>query len=206
MTRHKLVPLTLALLILALFWWTRTGEGPSPRHEVDSDVRRCTANLQAIYDGLRAYDDRFGHPPGGSGVSFFAALVSSGIWPNTPESIERLTCPGPGASPVPPDADLNDLTSLSDESSAYAGRDIAAHPLLAFPSGGPDNHVLVACDNAQAMNHDGAMNVLFSDRTIQTIRIERLVETGVVPAGTDRVAVGPDSPVEALRVLTARGR
>ncbi len=201
--RRNVVPLTIAILMLALFWWTRTGEPPSLRHDVSSDVRTCTSNLQAIYDGLRAYNDRFGRPPSGSGVAFFAELVSAGIWEDSPEARERLTCPGSGATPVPDATDFAQLASLTNASSAYAGRDSAAFPLTTFPAGGPDNTALVACDNAHGMNHDGVMNVLFTDRTIQALYLDQLIESGALPPGTETIVVGPDSPLEELRVLSA---
>jgi len=203
MLTRRAVPVFVLVLALALFWWTRPSDDGGPRHDVDSDVRACVENLQAIYDGLRAYRERHGHAPQGSGPAFFAELIASGVWNNDPENARRLTCPGPGATPVPPGTDYADPSSLGPASSAYAGRDSARHPLLKFPAGGEELQALVACDNARGMNHAGVVNVLYSDRTVKTFDLERLVADGILPGGTTTLVVGADSPLEELRVLLA---
>jgi hypothetical protein len=201
MNRRRLVPLVVAILCLALFWWTQDGGEELPEALADSDVRDCSANLQAIYDGLRAYNERFGHAPESSGVAFFAELVSSGVWENTPSSVARLTCPGKNAHPIPEGTRFDDPSSLTSASSAYAGRNVAAHPLPGFPSGGRDVQALVACDNATGLNHDGVMNVLYSDRTVKTFTLAQLIAREVAPEGSVTIVIGPDAPLEELRAL-----
>jgi hypothetical protein len=203
MDRRRLIPLVVALAGLALFWWTRTGEQESPFPDVETDVSDCQANLLAIYDGLRAYKERYGQAPEGSGVAFFADLVAKGIWEGSVAVTERLTCPGVNAAPVPPGTDFSNLASLTTASSAYAARDTEAHPLAKFPSGGPELEAIMSCDNSSGMNHDGVMNVLYSDRTVKTLMLDELIERGAVPAGTTSLPVGPDSPFEDLRSFVA---
>lgn len=176
-------------------------DGASARHDVGSDVRACTANLRAIYDGLLEYDRRFGRPPEESGVAFFAALVARRIWEDAPAARARLTCPGKGARPVPAGTDYARLSALTGESSAYAGRDVARAPLGAFPAGGKDLEPLVACDGALGMNHAGVLNVLYSDGSVRTVELAREIERGALPAGTESVAAGRGSPLPDLRKL-----
>lgn len=187
---------------LGLFWWTR-GRGERPFPAVGSDVRECKSNLQEIYRGLRAYRDQHGHAPQASGVAFFAALIADGVWENTAANARKLTCPGRGAHAVPDGVDFADLASLGPASSAYAGRDVANHPLAKFPSGGAEIETLIACDDAGGMNHDGALNVLLSDGTVKTLLLDQLIEEGRLPADATNIPVGPDSPLEELRVLVA---
>jgi len=202
MRRHA-VPIGVAVLALGLIWWTRDADDGGPVVELDTDVLDCRDNLLAIYDGLRVLSEREGQPPNNTGVAFFAELVSSGVWANDAESAGRLTCPGPGALPAPAETDYTDLPGLTPRSSAYAGRDSLNHPLSKFPSGGPEVEVLIACDNAAGSNHEGALNVLYSDRTVRTFELEKLLAAERVPAESDRILVGPDSPLEELRVLLA---
>lgn len=169
----------------------------SPRHDVPDDVRECTARLRTIYQGLVEFEQRFDRPPPGSGVSFFGELIGGGVWP--PERANELTCPGPHATPQREGVDFTLAQDLTGADSAYAGRDTEGHPLPCFPCGG--NHAILACDNAAGMNHDGVMNVLFTDGSVQTLRIDKLVEQGRLPAGTTTIPVGPSSPIETLRTL-----
>lgn len=170
--------------------------------DVSSDVQDCTANLQTIYDGLREYQALHGTTPERAGVGFLAQLVTEGVL-EAGEARRVLTCPGPGAAPVPAGTDWADPDTLDARSSSYAARDTLKHPLTKFPAGGPAVQALVACDNAQGSNHVGVLNVLYSDRTVRTFEIERLVSSGVLDEGATFVPVGPDSPIEALRTLVA---
>jgi hypothetical protein len=197
--RRVLVPLAVLLVGVGLFWWTRDDGGPL--HDVPDDVRDCRRNLRAIYDGLVEYESRFDSTPSGSGVGFLAELVASGVWEASRS--DQLTCPGPGALPVPPGTDFGATDTLDAGSSAYAGRNTLDHPLEKFPSGGPELQALVACDNATGSNHGGVLNVLYSDRSVKTLELERLIESGVLPDGATRIPIGPDSPIEELRTLTA---
>ena len=200
---RRLVPLGVLVVALLLLWWTSSSSDQGPLDEMESDVRTCTDNLLAIYDGIREYDERFGHPPSGSGVAFFAELVESGIWKDAPGSVARLTCPGPNAHPVPDGTSFAVVAGLTSASSAYAGRNMKDHPLEQFPSGGPDVQALVACDNANGSNHDGITNVLYSDRTVKTFEVEKLRERGVLSEDTDVLRIGPNSPLTDVRKLIA---
>ena len=199
--RKPIVVLAVLAVAAGLFWWTRSTQGPVIA--LDDDVRQCKENLRSIYAGLIALDAELGHPPEARGVAFFAALVASGTWAADAEHLERLSCPGPGAHPVLPGTDFADTASLTGASSAYAGRDAVECPLDKFPAGGPDNQALIACDNAIGMNHDGVMNVLYTDGTIKTLELARLIESGIVPVGSTSIPIGPDSPIEDLRHLSA---
>ncbi len=199
----KTVALLLVLLAAGALYWQTRPRGSTALPEVDSDVEECRDNLLAIYDGLRLYAERFEGPPGACGVAFFGELVASGVWENTRSTLAKLTCPGPNAAPMPEGADFEDLGSLTSASSAYAGRDTQNHPLARFPSGGAEIQALVACDNARGMNHDGALNVLYSDGSVKTLVLHDLIAQGTLPPGTTAIQVGPSSPVPELRTLVS---
>ena len=175
------------------------GGGEDPRKEVPSDVVVCRENMRAIYAGLREYATRHGHAPEGSGARFLAALIAEGVWEDTPESRARLTCPGAGAQPVPPGTDWSAPATLDEASTAYAARDVAAHPFETFPAGG--RVVVLACDDAAGMNHAGVLNVLYADGAVRTFELADLIAAGRVPADATGIVVGPRSPLEELRVL-----
>jgi len=195
--RHIVVPAVVVALAAGLYFY-RGGEAPIV--DLPDDVRTCTDNLRAIYRGLGEYHQREGHLPAASGNAFLAALVVEGVWPDDAESRARLTCPGRGAEPVPAGLDLRS-PDLPPSASAYAARDNLGHPLAKFPSGGSELEPLVACDNAHGMNHDGRMNVLYSDGQVRTFVIAQEIEAGRLPAGTTTIPVGPGSPIEDLRPL-----
>jgi len=200
--QRRAIPIAVAALALALFWWTRPGDDRrGPYSEMDSDVQECTDNLLAIHDGLKAYHERFGHLPEPSGVAFLAELVRSGVWENTPASVARLTCPGAHAQPVPAGTRYDRPETLTAASSAYAGPDVEHHPLPRFPAGGPELQALVACDNAHGSNHDGVSNVLYSDRSVRSFTLAQLRERGDVPETAVYLVIGPDSPLEDVRTL-----
>ena len=180
MSSRTVVPWVVVLLGIGLIWYTRRGPAKSVFPDVASDVHACKENLRAVYAGLREYARVHGSAPAPAGQGFLRELIASGTWEDTPENRERLTCPGSGG---------------------YAGRDTTHHPLPRFPSGGADLQTLIACDNVAGLNHAGAMNVLHSDGTVVTLQLAELIERGTLPAGTESIPVGPDSPLEALRVL-----
>lgn len=195
----------LALAAIALVSCGESGE--DPRHRVATDVERCRENLRAIYAGLREYEERFGHPPQSGGVRFLTELVHSGVWANTLANAERLTCPGSAVGERPyhalePTERYADPDAVTELSSAYAARDVAAHPLERFPAGG--SVPIAACDNLHAINHGSAFNALFADGSVVTYELEREIELGHLPPGTIHVPVGPDAPLEALRVLAPK--
>ncbi len=197
---RKLAILLVVLAGAAIYWWTRP-RAPSGIDELPSDLDQCRENLREIYAGLLDYKAKLGGPPSGSGVAFFGELVSSGIWENTRVSLRRLTCPGPGAEPMPDGTNFKDLAALGPNASAYAGRNTRDFPLAKFPSGGAEIQALVACDDAHGMNHEGALNVLYSDGSVRTLQLASLIADGTLPAGTTTIPVGPDSPIPELRTL-----
>lgn len=187
-----------ALLLLALLG--ACGGGADPRHDVSSDVTRCKERMRAIHDGLCRYGREHGGPPQASGVAFLAELLASGALGDPAESAEFLQCPGPGARAPDAPPDLTAPETLDGADSTYAVRDTEQHPLAAYPIG--PRVPILACDNSAGMNHEGVMNVLYGDGTVVTLELAKLIADGKVPAGTTNLAVGPDSPLEELRVLT----
>ena len=200
--RRRIVPLFVALLVLGFFYRTRERASKPPGIEITSDVERCRQHLLSIYDGLRAYNERFGHLPERSGVGFFLSLVADGIWEDNEASASRLTCPGPSAALPPEGTSYSDPSGWTSASSAYAGRNVAAHPIEKFPAGGPAATALLACDNEEGWNHAGIINVLYTDRTVRSFELSSLLKNHVLAEGTKLLHVGPDSELEDLRVLT----
>lgn len=198
--RRVLVPLVVVALAAALYYWRGSGEVPVV--DLTGDVSKCCANLRQIYTGLVQYGVRERHAPTESGVRLLGALIASGVLEDTPTKRAYLTCPGPGAEAVPENVDYRDLETLTGTASAYAARDTVAFPLAKFPSGGHELEPLVACDNARGLNHDGCMNVLYSDGSIVTLFLAEEIEREHLPAGSTNLSVGKDSPIPDLRKLT----
>jgi len=194
--RNKLLAVAAVLGLLGFLFWPSKND---LRHDVPSDVQVCKRQMMAIYKEL-ASQARTGEVDLSSGYGLVSGLIDEGIWKRTPENLAMLTCPGPGAAPMPEDT-LALPGTFGPETSAYACRDMQTHPLQRFPSGGENNEPLLACDNANGMNHDGVMNVLYTDGTVLTLHIAREIELGRLPAGTTLIEVGPDSPLEDLRKL-----
>ncbi len=199
--RHGVTPMKDRFLLLAVLLGLLFGcnQGDDPRLDVPRDVDVCIDRMRGIYRALVDQRNQSGEVPQGSGVEFFAQLISTGFWPDTAENRAKLTCPGPKAHPQA--GDFSDRTAISGAHSAYAGRDFSAHPVEKFPAGGPELYLLLACDNAGGLNHDGVMNALYSDGSVRTLVLEELIRSADVPAGTTRLPVGPNSPLEELRVL-----
>jgi len=170
----------------------------TPRPTFDSDVEECSARLREIHRALADLARERGWQPSHSGVGLFAELVASGAWPDTAESRARLTCPGRNAA-AQGEKSFADLAALDEGHSAYAGRDLAAFPLPGFPTSGRE--ILMACDNAGGMNHDGVMNALYADGSVKTFSLSAEIEGGALPAGAASIPVGPDSPIPDLRKL-----
>jgi hypothetical protein len=194
-----LVPLVAVATLLALLYWPRGG--PGPRHDVQSDVTECAARLRRLHAALVKLGTRVQGVPPGSGTAFLAGPLALGAVDDSPANRAMLTCPGPGAQPVPAGTDWTDLAALGPASSAYAGRDQVAAPLPRFPSGGSEVEVLAACDNAVGMNHDGCMNVLYSDGTVVLLRLADEIAAGRLPPDATRIPVGPGSPLADLARL-----
>lgn len=157
------------------------GRGEDPRHDVPDDVALCKQRQRALYRGLVALAQDEGGLPGGTGAELLARLVDEG---RLEGGAEALQCTGAGAGDAPP---------------GFVLRDRDAAPLEAFPMGGDEP--LLACDQAGGDNHPGTLNVLYADGSVRTFVLTRLLERGQVPAGTETLTLGPDSPVAALRVF-----
>ena len=198
--RHVLVPLSVLAGAAAVVLWR--GFGGAPIVDVSGDVSTCAANLRHIYTDMLLYSARHNTElrlPQESGVRLLAALVGA---EDAAADHAYLTCPGPGAEAVPKDVDYRSLETLTGAASAYAARDTVTFPLAKFPSGGSELEPLVACDNAHGLNHDGCMNVLYSDGSVVTLFLAEEIERGHLPAGATTIPVGKDSPIPDLRKLT----
>jgi len=200
--RQVVVLLLVAAVAAMLYRWRGCSEAPVV--DLPSNVQECASNLSRIYAALVLYPERSPDErwPKESGVRFLAALIASGTLADTPENRALLTCPGPGAAPVPESVDYDALEKLTSADSAYAARDMTAFPLAKFPSGGAEIEPLVACDNEHGLNHDGCMNVLYSDGSVSTLFLDEEIERGNLPAGSKTIQVGRDSPIADLRKLT----
>ena len=138
--------------------------------------------------------------PSGGGVRFFGALIAEGTWPATPEWAEKLTC----SDERPPGDDLRsaqawlDLSRADGTWSSYHGRDVEDFPLRKFPDSGKE--ALVACDGR---DHRGTVVALFADGSIREYELFELRRDGTLQEDAGRHRVGPDSPVEELRALSA---
>lgn len=197
--RHVLVPLLVVGLVFWLFLWRSDEDAPVV--DLDADVAACARNLRQIYAALLIQQAREEHRPQDSGVALLGALIASGVAEDTPAIRALFTCPGRGAAPVPASVDYRDLAALDSSASAYALRDCAAFPLERFPSGGSALEPIAACDNERGMNHEGCMNVLWSDGSVTTLTLADEIENGRLPPGTQTIPVGLDSPLPELRKL-----
>jgi len=194
--RRLLVPGLVLALLAGLFWWTRPS-GDGPLHKDPSDVELCKQRLRAIFDGLVRYQAREGHAPRAHGNAFLGALIKSGIWDDSGASRERLMCPGPHAERVR----WNSQDAAWSLEIGYLVTDFAAQGLGDFPAGGVALRALVTCRGAGGMSHDDALNVLYSDGSVKTLRPSRLRERGVLNAGSLRVPLGPGSPLPELALF-----
>ena len=170
-------------------------------------VTACKKNLLEIYSGLMIYDQKHNDMPHGSGVKFFAALISDKVWDNGKASAQKLSCPAVKRSGLSGIANLDnpeDWYSHPDQIdgtySAYAGRDMKQHPLRKFP-GGPHD-ALVADDNDPDMNHRTTTCVLYADGNVGTFELSELIKAGKISEDDKVLKVGPDSPVEDLTMLS----
>ncbi|NOT29752.1 MAG: hypothetical protein HOP15_04800 [Planctomycetes bacterium] len=179
--RRVLVPLIVLVLAAALWWWPF---GEDPVLDMPGDARACTENLRNIHAGLMLYRTRNGGPPVGSGSDFLRALLSAGVWADTPVNRSRIHCPGSGRP--------------------YAARDTSAYPLVRFPSGGAELEPLAACDGGDRLAHEGCMNVLYSDGSVQTLILAEEIERGRLAPDTTTIALGPDSPIPELQKLVTQ--
>ena len=170
-------------------------------------VTACQANLQQLYKDLVVYHMKHERLPTGSGVKFFAALITDGDVENTAKNAKRMTCPAVETSALPGIAAIKDpeewfknIDVVDGSFSAYAGRDMKQFPLRSWPGSGKEP--LIADDNDGEMNHPTSTCVLWADGTTTVIELLELREKGLLTADDKLLKVGPESPVESLRHLT----
>ena len=183
-------------------------ELPALRGEFADDVEQCRAQLDVIYHALRAHHERTGALPAERDARFLAALIWGGELAEGEDSAALLSCPGADlgarAASLAAHADQwSDEAAVRGDWSAYAVRDLEAYPLEQFPSGGREPEPLLACDNANGMNHAGLLNLLRADGSIVTYDLAEEIAQGRLPAGSEHIQVGPDSPYAELRKLRA---
>lgn len=172
----------------------------------NAKVLACKKNLQEIYKGLLSHDIKYDDLPRGSGVAFFATLISREVWENTEASAKKLTCPGVKISALEigkiddPEDWYGDLDTVGPGHSSYAGRDTQNYPLRKFPGSGKEP--LVADDNDPEMNHDTTTNVLYADGNIGTFELALEREKGNIGEEEEVLVVGPESPIEVLQKLS----
>ncbi len=170
-------------------------------------VTACKKNLQEIYGGLVMYETKHKDLPKEGGAKFLGALISSGVWNNTKDRAESLSCPAvkksalSGLSAENPEDWFRELGGVDGTYTAYAGRDVKRFPLRRFPDGS-GKEVLVADDNDPEMNHRTTTCVLYDSGVVGTFELSELREKGVLTPDEEHLVVGPDSPVEELRKLS----
>ncbi len=173
-----------------------------PEYVDASRVTACEANMREIHKGFVLFNTKFKRAPNKSGVRFFAELIESGTWENTPKSAKTLTCPGVdvGALTIgdlPETEWFSDFELIDGTYSAYAGRDCDEYPLRKFPGKGTEP--LVADDNDPEMNHRTATVVLWADGSTQTYELYSLQNDGQLAEDEELLVVGPESQIDELR-------
>ncbi|MEM7309263.1 MAG: type II secretion system protein [Planctomycetota bacterium] len=172
-----------------------------------AEVNACQANLRELHKGMIMYKTQYKKAPSGTGVKFFASLISRRTMENTKTNAERLTCPGVEKSSLtigelPWEEWWSDLDLVDGGYSAYAGRDTKEHPLRKFPGSGKEP--LVCDDNDGGMNHRTATNCLYADGSVRQYEIVDLIDEGLLDPEEEMVWVGPNSPIDDLRKFTLR--
>ena len=174
-----------------------------PEAIAQAKITASRKNLSKIYEGMLTYEAKFERLPNETGVKFFAALISKGVWENTSQSARVLTCPGVdiGALTIgdlQPEEWYSELDLVDGTYSAYAGRNCDEFPLR--KRSGKD--AWIATDNDPYMNFETTTIVLMGDGAVETIEIAELRDLGILAKDEDYLAVGPDSPDEQLRKLS----
>ena len=200
-----LVELLAVMLILSILVVALT---PMVTDAIEnSKVTACEANLRNIHQMFLMYDRQYRQAPKGSGVDFFASLISRKAVENTKSNAARLTCPSidVGALAIgdlPWEEWWVDLDLVDGSYSAYAGRDLREYPLRKFLSSGAEP--LVCDDNDGGMNHNTATNCLYADGSVRRYELVELQDEGLLGKEEVLLIVGPGSPVEDLRKFDLR--
>ncbi|MFT7540478.1 MAG: prepilin-type processing-associated H-X9-DG protein [Gammaproteobacteria bacterium] len=173
------VVIALGLLLASKFLGD---EGEDPRHDFAETVKDCVENQRAVYSALVRHAREQGSFPAAAPGDVIDMLISSGILGDTIEQRALFTCPGSG-----------------DDPNLFVLRDIEAHPLESFPSGG--GIPILTCPQSGHEGHKGILNVLFADGSVRTLSLELLKEQGHIPVDTTDITPGPNSTVSLLRVF-----
>lgn len=172
----------------------------------------CQANLNSIKAGLLEYRIKYQQKiPTKPGVSFFASLITDGVWKPSVQNTKRLNCPGvqldfltPGMEGLPyEDWYAPSNRDVIDQGwSSYAGRDTKNHPLRKLDGAGKT--AIVADDNDPEGNHRTTTNALWDDLTVRAVELIELQRDGIMSEDEDItfIPVGADSPHEGLRAVT----
>lgn len=199
-TLIELLAVILIIGILAFFLVPKIPEALDA-----AKVTACKANMQEIQRGFMLYKTKFDRAPRGSGVKFFAELVSSGTWDNDKTSAKRLTCPNveigflTGIADKPEEEWFKDLALVDGSYSSYAGRDCEHYPFKTFPA--PGSEAVVADDNqGDSPNHRTATVVLYG-RGVDTIEKADAVAAGLITED-EFLQVGPNSQHKDLIKLS----
>lgn len=203
-TLLELMVVILIISILATFLVPRITSAVAR-----AEVTACQSNLQEIGRGLIEYRTKYNRLPSGSGVAFFASLISDKVWDADQSTSKRMFCPAVDRSVLTPEQEglplkdwFKDAKQLDGSWSTYAGRDTKRNPLRKFP--GVETDALVADDNDPFANHGTTTNVLWGNGAVIALELLDLQRDGTIPDVEDIefIIVGPDSPDERLRALS----
>jgi len=201
-TLIELLAVILIISILMVFLLPKIPEAID-----QARVTACKKNLQEIYGGFVMYETKHKDLPKEGGAKFIGALISSGVWNNTKDRAESLSCPAikksalSGLSAEDPTDWFKHLDGVDGTYTAYAGRDVKRYPLRRFPDGS-GKEVLVADDNDPELNHRTTTLALLDSAVVSTYELGELREKGIIGPDDEHLVVGPDSPIEELRKLS----
>ena len=152
-----------------------------------SRVIACKLQLRKIVQTMKAYVDKNGEWPVKCGLSFL--VLKDDLSSN-------FVCTGleyDNKGKAHKDEDDDYLTAIG-----YAGRNNIAHPI---DINRLDKMVIAADANDGRGNHKYITNVAYADGTVVQFDA-RDYEDHLGLLGIDYIPVGPDSPIEELRVLS----
>jgi prepilin-type N-terminal cleavage/methylation domain-containing protein len=171
-------------------------------------VTKCRDNLHQMAQVMLLFHDQRnkGHWPQESGIRFLLKLYSSGELAG--RNSETFLCPGTedtnsGGPNGAPGSSYDDWANIDSGTISYAGRDQQGSPIK-----GSDlsSIVIAADDNEGRANHKYVTNYVYADGSTESFDINNSTEGAALLAenpGMDKTGlpVGPDSPLELLRVL-----
>ncbi len=201
-TLIELLAVILIISILMVFLLPKIPEAID-----QARVTACKKNLMEIYSGLLMFEAKHKDLPKEGGAKFVGALISSGVWNNTKDRAESLSCPAikksalAGLSDPEPTEWFKHLDQVDGTYTAYAGRNVKQFPLRRFPDGS-GKEVLVADDNDPEMNHRTTTCALLDSGHVTTYELSELRDKGVIGPDDEVLVVGPDSPLDELTKLS----